>query len=333
MAKGKMRPAKRQTSKQQPKAKPRQVARVSPPSRGVFDRAALEWAMLLRDPCNAKLTYPCYPGGTGGTVLIRLEADSIIANGATETAAFGAFIPGIGASLANATPQTSDTAPGSLLQANANIQPGATFISANANALKCVAACVQLSYPGSELNRAGIVGIGVVPATTTVNALATASGGGNINSSAQAARIACQHVERMPAGVVECKWFPGEADASEISMLNYPTSYGSLFNGRNAILWTASGFPVSTGVRVRCVAVYEVSLQSTTASGQVQAVAPPVSSNTPAQILRAMAHKDPQWYIESATKAGRAIGTAISYAAQGAKAAGAFVNGVALMMA
>lgn len=296
----------------------------------MLDRAAVEWAQLLMDPCNAKLAYPCYPSGSGSTVLMRLEADSIIASGATETASFGSWIPGLGIQLQNTTPQTSDTL-GSLITPG-SLQPGDTFLKASATAVRCVAACLQITYPGSESSRAGVVGIGLVPAETFAYNTTTASGGSNINGTAQSQRVMCQHVERMPATVLEIKWVPGEADTTSYGY-PYPTLYSQQFAGRNALAWSASGFPVNTGIRVRTVAVYEMSLTSTAASGSVQSVVPATSVTPMATILKALSDKDPQWYLSTALKTARTVGSIISYASQGVKAAGLAVNGLALMAA
>lgn len=331
---------RRNRSKNKPKQKAKQQApkqlvmarpRIRVPSLQGLDRPALEWAHLLADPCNAKLVYPCYPSGNGGTVLVRFENDQVVANGATEVAAFGVWAPGFGLSTTNVTAQTSDTL-GSLLTPSTLVAPGDTFLKNNGNAVRCVAACLQISYPGSELNRAGIVGIGVAPADTAILNLPTAAGGGNINATAQGYRVASQHVERMPQSIVECKWFPGEADQTAYSY-PYPTAYAPGLQGRNAIIWSASGFPVSTGVRIRMVAVYEINLFSNAGIPSVQAIAPPVSAFQTSHVLRYLASKDPQWYLDTAGKVARVIGNVISYASQGFKAAGAAVNGLALMAA
>lgn len=297
-----------------------------------LDRAAADWAALLEDPCSAKLVYPCYPSGNGGTVLMRVEADSIYGGGATETAGFGAWVPGYGLFFGNSTPAPLDTT-SSLLGTNTNFQPGDTFLKTNCGSIRCVAACLQMSYPGSELSRAGVVGIGVAPADSFITNLPTAVGGANNASSAQVFRITCQHVQRMPQDVMECKWFPGETDQGAYSAVYPAATFAQGLAGRNAIVWSASGFPVSTGIRIRTVAVYEVSLISTLSSGQVQSVAPPTSAFQTSHVLRYLAGKDPQWYLHKARQIAQTIGSVVSYASQGAKAAGYAINGIPLLMA
>lgn len=297
-----------------------------------LDRAAVEWAALLNDPCNARLTYACYPVGDSNSILMRVESDTILFSGSTETAGQMVFVPGLGIALTNLTPATSDTS-GSTLTRNASISPGEGFIAANAASLRCVAACTQVTYPGTELNRSGVVGIGLTGAGNFLSNLTTGEGGGNANASAQTLRILTQHVERMPSTMVECKWFPGDGDAESFNYALRPAAWGQALNGRNAIAVSASGFPVSTGIRIRNVAVYELALLSSVASGQVQALAPPVSSSTTGSVLRFLYSKDPQWYLESAAKLAAGARTAISYVRAGVKAAGMAANGLALLAA
>jgi hypothetical protein len=308
------------------KAVVRAAQRVSAPVS--LDKAAVEWAALLKDPCNARLVYPCYPNGTGSTVLMRLESDTIVANSATEVAAFGYFVPGLGLHLQNSTPLTSDTLGSNTLSISA-LCPGATFLGTNVTSQRAVAACVQISYPGTELNRSGIVGMGVVPADLARTSASSTIGGGAFNASAASVRTACQHVERMPSTLVECKWFPGERDAESFDPQVFPSAeQGPGMVGRNAIAWSCSGFPVSTGIRVRTVVVYELSFGT---GGNVQGVVPPPSVANTSSILRALYNKDPQWYIDSAVKIAKGVSATISYARQGAKLAGQVMSGIGML--
>lgn len=293
--------------------------------RSVLDKAALEWAALLRDPCNARLSYPCYPSGSGGAVLIRYEADYILSATATDTAMALLFTPGISSVLVNNIALPTDTT-GFQLQNFGNLAPGNGFLSGNATSFRPVAGCAQISYPGTELTRSGIIGLGVIDGATVAANYTVADGGLGIVTSAAQMRTLCQHVERMPSTVSEVRWFPGERDAHPFSLNAVNLSKGGDSEGRNTLVVTASGFPVSTGVRVRLVCVYEVSFGSN--NGQVSTVVPPVSNTTPSQLLRAMHAADNTWFLSSATKFARAAGTAISYAAAGAKAVSNFAAAV-----
>lgn len=328
-----MRARKAQAKKPQAKAvamRPATRARVSRPMI-TMDRAAVEWAQLMKDPCNARLTFPCYPSSSGGTVLIRFEADAILASGATETALTLVYVPGAFSMFNNVTALTSDNLGTVLQNVPASLPfPGYSYLNNNANAFRCVAACAQVSYPGTELNRSGILGMGVADSAVLATNMQTADGGGNININAGQLRTLCQHVERMPASVTEVRWFPGEDDAKVYSPGSNHLSRANECEGRNAIIISASGFPGSTGVRVRCVAIYEVSLGA--GQGQVASISPPASNNTPNQVVKALYDSDPKWYIEFAGKAGRAVSSVISYAASGAKALQTFSTAAGLLL-
>jgi len=291
-----------------------------------LDQPAAEWAQLLANPCNAKLAYPCYPTGSGSSVLVRQEFDAVVASGATETAIFGAFNPGGGYTVVSQTALVADNTQSLMLASGTLSIAGITSYAS----WRPVAACIQISWPGSELNRQGVVAVGIIPGGTAIVNMPGAQGGGNLTASAAQWRAALQHVERMPNSVVECKWFPGEADAVPIDAAAPIARYADDMRGRNVIGFSASGFPVSTGIRIRGVVVAEVSFVNI---NQVQAVVPPRSSTPTFEILRTMANVDPQWYLESAAKSVNRVSNAVSYAAQGVKAAGLAVNGLGLIMA
>jgi hypothetical protein len=159
-----------------------------------------------------------------------------------------------------------------------NSQPGIASAAANQwSAYRPVAACAQLMFPGSELNRQGVVSMGVVPGAIWDNPA---------NSVGQY-RTACEKVFRMPDSICEVKWRPGEAD----NQFNAPGSSvaNSSVNGHNGLLITYSGIPVSTGVRIRLVAVYEVTPSA--AFGAVvglESPAAPPSKNSVNEILSVM---------------------------------------------
>lgn len=307
---------------------PRRVAR---PVAEKLDLAALQWRRLLEDPCNAPLVYPCYTSAGGGSVLMRVEFDQVMFATSTETCGIYALVPGIAAALINTTPLVGD---GSTTALTGFPAPGAAWLTANTNAVRCVAACTQVMYPGSELTRSGVVGVGVVPASMLTPSVPTVNGGGGLLTTSAAFRTSCAHVERMPATLVEAKWFPGQTDQESSSPV-LGTSFANELDGRNAIIVSLSGFPVSTGVRVRSVVVYEVNFLSVNSYslGTVQSVAPPISVVTPAAVVKSLFDRDPEWWIGTALKAGRVLSNVVSYAAAGAKAAGRAVNGIAMIAA
>jgi len=231
-----------------------------------LDEAAQAWARLLADPCNAPLAKPCYPTQTGG-MLIRTEWDGIIDYSATSIGGAVLFTPGALSTVAGANGSVqfidanSDSA-GLGFTASLASQPG-YYTALTWESARCVAACAQVSWPGSELNRQGVISLAQVPAATLV----TSVGG---LYSIQQLRAASPYVERMPESMAEVKWRPGDRD-NQFTPVNLNPGNADV-EGRNSLLITASGLPVSTGIRVRLVAVYEV--QFTASSGQIFTMVP-----------------------------------------------------------
>jgi hypothetical protein len=229
--------------------KPKQQPAKRPAARGL-DGPALEFARLLADPCNAKMVHPVY-SGTGAGILTRFESDVILNNGATETCAYVAFCP--------AALNTGAGSSGSVSYASAALVSDATVFTpaalfarqpgfgmvASISAYRVVSACLQISYPGSELSRAGIASLGqstyaeVVSGTQAVASL----------------RQLSSTVARTPDGELEIilrptvlseKFVPIGAIAADSDLASQPTLFASM-----------AGLPVNTGMRVRMVVVYE----------------------------------------------------------------------------
>lgn len=304
--------------------------RPSPLASGVqMDAAARQWVEVLRDPCNAPLAYPCYPTAGGGSILMRFESDVAYSSGATETGGVLIWSPGLNTSYVNNVAITTDSTL-TALQANSNNNPGLAFLTAVPHTKRAVAACAQVMYPGTELNRSGVIGMGITDGSAFANNVVAGSGGNGASTTPGALRTMCQHVERTPAGVAEIKWYPGDADAVSNSPNTLVASVADIMQGRNVLIVTWSGIPVSTGMRIRLVLVVEVSLQS--GQGTVATALPPVSYNSTNSILKWLFSKDPTWYIESATKAGKAVSNAISYVGAGKKAIQAFGMAAGLLL-
>lgn len=261
---------------------------------GGLDRAAKEWARLMMDPCSAPLVPPCYSTGCGSAMLIRSEYDYITATGAV-TATVAVFVPGLNAVAAETAGFVTDTTAVTLsLQSGA--APSGAWLDANAGSVRCVAARAEVSYPGTELTRSGIIGLGLMDGGAFYQNLPITEGGSNVGITPAQARRMCQHVERMPSTMAAVNWAPGATDENPDTTLLDDTRAQKL-EGRNALVVTASGFPVNTGLRIRFVAVYEITLLSNSI-GVVNTVDPPTSRNTPGQILKAMYDSRPGWVIE-----------------------------------
>lgn len=286
-------------------------------SRPVLDTAARQWAELIADPCNAKLTNSIWPG-TAGSFVARFETDYVLFSDATATAGVVVFVPGSNSVYTNTAVATSDNT--SLLLAATGNGPGANFLASSAGSIRCVAACAQLTFPGTELNRSGVVGGGVSTFGSFAQNVTTNGGGGNMSLTTADVRTMCQHTERMPASAMEILWMPGSGDQDWFELRGGQAEKAVLddISDKNCIILCASGFPAGTGVRVRLVSVLEWCPKS--ARGLVSTVEVPKSNNTINDVLRALpASRGTDWFINSFQKAKpwlRAAGTAITYGAK-----------------
>lgn len=286
--------------------------------RASLDQAARDYVRLVKDPCNAPLTKAIWPGA-GGSFIGRFESDAIFFSGATETAGALVWCPTACSVYTGSAAWTSDTASTSLSYVT-NGSPGYGFLANGglAQGVRCVAACLQVMYPGTELNRSGVVGLGVSQFSSFVGSIATASGGMNQVTNAAAIRSLCAHTERMPDTMSEVIWYPGTGDMSFQNVKNTAipaVEFIQDVSDTNALYVSASGFPVSTGIRVRMVAVYE--WQPIPSVGLVAQAEFPRSRNNINEVLMALNDSGgTNWFINSFKKAMPYIGSAITYGAK-----------------
>lgn len=292
---------------------------MAPPGR--LDQSATEYMRLIKDPCNAKLTNTIWPGSSGSFVG-RFESDFILWNQATAVGGFLVYTPGTNSIVANSTLLTSDTLPSVVGYDGVNI-PSAGFLMSGTSvgSFRAVAACVQVMFPGTELNRSGIVSGGVTRFDPFVSNLPLVDGGSAITTTASQMRSLCQHTERTPQEMMEIIWFPGPNDSDTFKPQTATTGITAANVGRNSIVISASGFPVSTGIRVRIVLVAEWNpAQSGASNGLVSTVEMPRSYNTVNDVLMALPQGNgTSWFINAYRKAQpylRAAGGVIQYAAK-----------------
>lgn len=293
----------------------RKTKRVSTVTRGGLDGPAQAYARLIADPCNAPLTTTIWPGSTGSFVS-RFESDFIVFDGVAQTAGMLYFVPGMNEVYTPSLLLTNDTTASTMTNAS-TLPPGVTFLQASAGTFRCVAACMQVSFPGTELNRSGIVSLGVMQAGGALRNLATIAGGQNVNTTASAVRQLCQHTERTPQNMAEIIWQPGGGDQlpTQLGIATNTTSYVTEASDKNAIVMSVAGIPPVTGVRIRLVSVIEWTPR--TAQGFVSSIDPPKSVNSLNDILRALpASRGSNWFINAWAKAQpymKAAGSVISY--------------------
>lgn len=303
MAKSKSAPKGKRSVNPNKKKPTRMTAK---PARRVSGASLDQWgkayANLLRDPCYGKLVAPTYSGSVGG-ILTRFESDYVVNGAATDMGAFVAFTPGI-LGLTTTTYGSVMGATGAITSDGATIttqnlpakQPGVALAPSMA-ASRCISACLQVSFMGSELQRSGVCSVGQL----TYNDL-----NGPVSFSLSSIRAMCPTVVKVPDGEVEIKLRP-TAESETFYPVNAVANTN--LSAHPTLVATMSGIPANTGMRVRMVAVYEWIPQS--ASGVVAASGNSTTSqNTLTNVVHALDNISPQWAVtllNAATKIAPAI--------------------------
>jgi len=255
------------------KARPR--ARTSSSMRSL-DAVASAYARLLTDPCNGPLVHPIYAGGEGG-YLARYEKDFISLPNAIATSTAGAicwtpallcsptvdstdFQNGVSHSSVYLAADASNPTTGALTDTTAcnwinykDGQPGFDQLSTMAGGVRCVAACMQITFPGTELQRSGVVSLAQLP-----DANAVLRTGSHVNPAVSftvgGMRAVSPVVSRTPETTMEVKWKPSIGDQA----YKTPDAVSHSDTSRHSCLTaTWSGIPAGVGMRIRMVAVYE----------------------------------------------------------------------------
>jgi len=272
-----------------------------------LDANAAQYAALLRDPCNGPLVPSVFPGANGA-LLARFEYDGVISTGATETGAALYFVPNWIRNYAalNAVgfanvPVTADGTSFNLANTVTGWQPGFNFLFTNASAVRCVSACLQATYMGTELNRQGLIAIGSAPAGLFSDVTTTAQ-----------LRQASQHVMRVPDKTVEIKWVPAQADMEFVnpSWNTFPQASEYAKNGMFVALnGMAAGYG---GLRIRLVAVYEWQPQLNVGLTVQPQFYHSTSRNTIDDVLRTL-QKSGDWVFNNALPVARGVMKAAQY--------------------
>jgi hypothetical protein len=282
--------------------------------RGVrLDKPASDYAQLLSDPCKGPLVSGPFGDGGGG-IVSRFEVDFIVNASATDTTAVVAFTPGLGSAYISSIALPFDSTAFTFTGVAAD-SPGLNYFSNNASAFRTLSACMQVYYPGSELSRAGITSIGQYSHATVTAASLTSS----------VLRSSATYVERVPDQMVELIWRPTNYD---LEWFGVGTNEGTaLSDKRSTLISTTTGIPISTGMRIRLVAVYEWMPLTT-----VGLVMPTRSSNPSANTFQDVIKKLDSfgdWMYHGALS----VGSAASKLYAGARAVGQVAYGTTKMAA
>lgn len=258
-----MPPKKKVKTKQQMqvarKRGPRQ--RPMPGAMAGLDEPAKCWARLLNDPCNAPLCHPCYSGSNGGILVRSCTYANLTFT--SSTAGFIYLVPGAGFSYFATT--ALDTTAGTLPTSVATYVPGYTYIANNAGSFRAAAACMKVTWGGTELNRQGYIRFGNVntsdigiPGSTGY----TVSGLSNLFEGAT----------RMPEETLEIKWRPTDFDQQTSTLVN--TDSNQDIGRRGAVGIAVSSVPTGSILIIETTVVYEyqpqISLGLTAATASVQ---------------------------------------------------------------
>lgn len=222
-----------------------QVKTVSFPQRSL-DTAAHDYARLLSDPCNAKLVPPVYPGADAG-FLFRADSFGSVGTGAGQTSGTIHWTPGYPNS-SNTEFLLIGTAGGSTAGTAVAFPqtPGKIFIDGNSRAVRCIAACLRISFPGAESARSGRVHYGQTPAGLIDV--------GNSTTPDEVAQ-ALTNYSRTPADMIELIWKPTIADTDFCDPTEAPNA---AVRDRHAALTVAFvGLPSTVGITYHMTTVYE----------------------------------------------------------------------------
>lgn len=212
-----------------------------------LDAAAYAYARLLSDPCGAPLVQPVFPGADAG-FMIRAESFLTFGTTAGDTCGVVHWSPGfVNASNTELCVKTN-AAPGAITTsfANSGGGPGKNFLSTNARGARCVAACMRVTFPGSESARSGRIHYG----HTTAGMIDVAD-----SMSVDDVCQTLQHYSRTPPDTVEIVWKPSFADCE----FNDPAAAANaqVRDRKSALTFAWAGLPAAVGMTFHFTAVYE----------------------------------------------------------------------------
>jgi len=312
-----------------------------------LDAAGAAYAKLLSDPCSAPLVHAPY-GSTEQGYLTRFSSEitlsgvhgscffvpsSLVPSTKDGTGTAYSFNYGSVGFGSSASPDTAMSITSSL---PATVQPGFQFLQGVAETFRPVAACLTATYVGSEMNRAGVIGVGQFKYGSLFNQDGSAANivtpNRLLSSFPKSSRVSDEKIE------VKLRPTDSTAKWQEIKVVtNQSTDVASQIfsdyledHGDDATLSLAwSGVPDGS-VRVKFVVVYEWMPKTDTAlsnsvagNGVMQSVSSaPKSRHSVADIIGAL-DRTGHWMYETSHNAAQALsslwhgGRAVKALAQG----------------
>lgn len=276
----------KKTSKKQQQQRAQASKRPRVPRGMRLASSADTYADLLADPCRGPLVGPI--GATQKGYITRFEKTIVVpatyVDGTTKNTTCFAIRWNPGVIDPSATAQ--DTLQGRVeVASNATLStaafltndesPGYTFINTTATSARCLAACMQVTYTGSELNRQGVVGSFVSSASLAFS-----------STNAETLMGITQSRSRVADGMFEVRWKPNDYDVN-FSHFNQSASTEQMAKHSALYLVGQNLSPTTsanTAIMVRLVAVYEWTPDAN--EGMIVPAAPPGSAETLASAVR-----------------------------------------------
>jgi len=243
--------AKRTQKRKNANAKPKGKRKGSRGATHALDAGAMAWARLLDDPCGAPLARPCYGLSASGT-LTRVKQIVLLGGNTGAVDGFTFFQPTgrvdlttSGCMVGHGYSITTGGALGVITGA-----AGPSFLSSTmVGSYRPVAGCIKALYTGTELNRSGIISVGI----WTENQLPVGS-----TPSATAYTLSLGALDRARTGERqhEVKWVPA-MPYDQVYAANASGAMGGVY-ANATVIWVA-GYNVPAGsVSVEIDFVYEI---------------------------------------------------------------------------
>jgi len=224
----------------------RTVVRVGGPTRGALDSAALAYAKLIADPCNAPIVHPVYSGTEGG-YLFRAESFFSVGTAGGHTSGVVSYTPGAIGNTNNELCGFGSTSPTtSVTPVDLSGVPGKAFLQSNASVVRCVAACMKVTYNGSESSRSGRIHYGHGSGALVPNGVPT-----TVDAVAQA----LPNYTRTPPQEIELVWKPNDAD--QLTRDPNQSQAAQDLERRAALVVAFAGLPPDAGLTFRLTTVWE----------------------------------------------------------------------------
>lgn len=286
--------------------------------------AELSYARQLVDPCGSRLSSPPI-GGSEGSFICRSKGIGTLNIGAegNQYSGYVFYHPTFGAFYNAGIGTTGTCGPYTALN---KLSVSATPVNTGLST-RSVAACLKIRFIGSELNRQGTMGAGIVPGSMVWQCIRASAAGGGEPISPSFMMSSIEHAGRTPPGDLEVAWVPGTIDTEFHDAQYYDVvtdpgigqAYEAILSRTNfvCVVWEGVG-TVNSAVQFEATSIQERYLEAnnTTLLGNNTVVSAGKrsagSTSTIDKVVNFLQSKDSTWYINGAMKMGRFLGLALN---------------------